>query len=83
MAFTSKPTGGADAGVEMSRPVLLDVRQVAKMLNASSRTVYRLSDMGRMPQPVKLGALVRWRAVELRDWIDAGCPTCRKGGAKC
>lgn len=61
---------------------LLDVQAVAEMLGCSQRHVYRLSDSARMPLPVKLGALVRWSAAAIREWIDQGCPSCRtaKGG---
>lgn len=60
---------------------LLDVQAVAEMLGCSQRHVYRLSDAGRMPAPVKLGALVRWSATAIREWIDAGCPRCdRRAG---
>lgn len=55
---------------------LLDVKQTAKLLNTSARTVYRLTVAGKMPRPLKLGALVRWRAGELRFWIDGGCRPC-------
>ena len=61
---------------------LLDVQAVAEMCGCSTRHVYRLSDAGRMPRPVKLGALVRWKATgpgSLAEWIDDGCPSCRKG----
>ena len=58
---------------------LLDVRAVAAELGCSQRHVYRLADAGRMPAPVKLGALVRWRRAELSEWIADGCPSCRKG----
>ncbi len=59
-------------------PQLLDVGGVAEMLGCSQRHVYRLSDAGRMPAPVKLGALVRWSAAAIREWIDAGCPKCER-----
>jgi excisionase family DNA binding protein len=58
---------------------LLDVRAVAEMLGCSQRHVYRLSDAGRMPAPLKLGALRRWSAVAIGEWIDQGCCACRKG----
>jgi excisionase family DNA binding protein len=57
---------------------LLDVKSVASLLNCSERHVYRLCDAGRLPAPVRLGALVRWRRSELLDWLAAGCPTCRR-----
>jgi excisionase family DNA binding protein len=57
---------------------LLDVQAVAEMLGCSQRHVYRLSDAGRMPGPVKLGSLVRWSAAAIREWIDQGCPSIRQ-----
>lgn len=61
---------------------LLDVQGVAQLLNCSTRHVYRLSDAGRMPAPVKLGSLVRWSKTAIEDWIAAGCPSCRQGGRR-
>ena len=37
---------------------LLDVQAVAELLGCSTRHVYRLSDAGRLPAPVRLGTLV-------------------------
>jgi excisionase family DNA binding protein len=61
---------------------LLDVQAVAELLDCSTRHVYRLSDAGRMPAPVKLGTLVRWSKPAINDWIGEGCPSCRKGGRR-
>lgn len=58
---------------------LFNVEAVAEKLGCSTRHVYRLSDAAKMPRPVKLGALVRWPKRVLEEWIDAGCPSCRKG----
>ena len=60
-------------------PALLDVQAVAEMLGCSTRHVYRLSDAGKMPSPIKLGALVRWNRASLEEWIAAGCPSARRG----
>ena len=54
-----------------------DVKAVAKLCHCSSRHVYRLSDSGKMPRPLKLGALSRWNLAEIEDWISNGCPTVR------
>ena len=59
---------------------LLDVRQVAALLTCSTRHVYRLTDAGRMPRPVNLGRLVRWRRAEIEAWIAEGCPPVRRVG---
>ena len=52
---------------------LLRVDTVAALLDVSIRHVWRLADSGRMPRPVKLGGSRRWRAEEIKDWIDKGC----------
>ncbi|MCL4743291.1 MAG: helix-turn-helix domain-containing protein [Phycisphaerales bacterium] len=57
--------------------LLLDVRQISTLLSCSSRHIYRLCDAGRMPRPVRLGALVRWDRAVIERWIAAGCPNCR------
>jgi excisionase family DNA binding protein len=59
---------------------LLDVRAVAALCTCSVRHVYRMADAGRMPAPVRLGALVRWRRQDLLDWLAAGCPLVRRAG---
>lgn len=63
-------------------PAMLNKFEVAAMLNCSWRHVYRLSDEGRMPRPLKLGSLVRWPRKAIEEWIAADCPTIRaiRGG---
>lgn len=56
---------------------LLDVRAVAHALQCSIRHVYRLADAGRMPSPVRLGALVRWNPEDIDEWIRSGCKAVR------
>lgn len=57
--------------------LLLNVEQVAEMLNCSTRTVRRLAETGKMPRSLKLGALLRWKRVAIQEWIEAGCPAMR------
>lgn len=74
------PDGGGRTPRELS--AMIDVEAVAALLTCSTRHVYRLADAGRMPRPVKLGGLVRWSRSAVLDWIAAGCPNCRNGGAR-
>ena len=62
---------------------LMTVNDVAKRLNCSTRTVYRLCDAGRMPLPLRIGTLVRWHESVIEAWIADGCPTVARapGGA--
>jgi excisionase family DNA binding protein len=71
------PTSIASRGAAPS-PALLDVTQVADLLNCSTRHVYRLSDGDRMPRPIKLGALVRWNKATIDAWLAEGCPSHRR-----
>jgi len=57
---------------------LLDVRAVAAMIDCSTRHVYRLVDAGKMPAPLKIGTLCRWRKKAVEEWIDSGCPSVRR-----
>jgi excisionase family DNA binding protein len=60
-----------------SAPELLDIKEVARLLgHCSTRHVHRLADSGRMPRPVKLGTLIRWRRTELIAWLNDGCKPC-------
>ncbi|MBC8255049.1 MAG: helix-turn-helix domain-containing protein [Ardenticatenia bacterium] len=67
---------GRDAGPGVP-PAMLRVDQVARMLCCSPRTIYRLTDAGKMPKPVRLGALVRWPRETIETWITLGCPQAR------
>jgi len=57
----------------------MTINDVARLLNCSTRTVYRLNDAGRMPRPVRLGSLVRWNRTEIEQWIADGCPAVKGG----
>ena len=54
--------------------MMLTVNELTGILNCSPRTVYRLSDRGQIPSPVRLGGLVRWPKAVIEKWIADGCP---------
>jgi predicted DNA-binding transcriptional regulator AlpA len=58
----------------MSEVMMVTAEEVAKMLNVSARTVWRIRSAGALPPPVKLGVCVRWPVDAIRRWIEAGCP---------
>lgn len=60
--------------VDNDEPILLTAQHVAKMLQISPRTLWRLLSAGKLIRPVKLGHSVRWRRDELMRWIADGCP---------
>ena len=74
------------SGPQQAEPAsLLDVGAVANLLDCSRRHVYRMCDSGKMPRPVRLGALIRWRRRELETWIAGGCLPVRaaRGAGRC
>ena len=64
------------------QPELLDVEAVARLCGCSAPHVRRLADAGRMPAPVKIGALVRWNRRAIEAWITDGCRRMTNGGAR-
>jgi excisionase family DNA binding protein len=54
-------------------PILLDIRAVARLLSCSPRHVARLADSGRLPPPLKLGRLIRWRRADLDAFLAKAC----------
>jgi excisionase family DNA binding protein len=65
---------------DRQQAALLDVQAVATLLSCSTRHVYRLADAGKMPPPVKLGALVRWPRKSIENWLAEGCPSRKVSG---
>ena len=83
MTESKTATDGRNVGGEAApreRAAMLTVGDVAKLMRCSARTVYRMADTGRMPKPVKLGALVRWPRAVVENWIAEGCPACDERG---
>jgi predicted DNA-binding transcriptional regulator AlpA len=71
------------ATTEMTTPPVAayDAERIAAMLLCSLRQVRRMQDFGMMPRPFRIGRLVRWPAGAIDEWIEAGCPDCRKRSA--
>ena len=68
------PSKNAELAAKEIAPVLIDVSDLATMLNISTRTVWRLLSAGKMLAPIRIGGAVRWRYQEVHRWIEQGCP---------
>ncbi len=54
----------------MAEVTLLTVRQVAELLGVHARSIWRLSQAGDIPAPIRLGErVVRWRLSDLREHL--------------
>jgi excisionase family DNA binding protein len=49
---------------------MIDVTQVATILDISTRTVWRLVSSGELPQTIRFGRNVRWRVSDIEAWIE-------------
>lgn len=65
----------SDSNISTDQDLLFwDTPIVAKKLSCSTRHIARLVEAGIIPQPVRLGHLVRWPKQVIEDWIEQGCP---------
>ena len=70
-------TGSQSLGVAThseNRPLLLTIKEVAKLVNFSTRKIQRWKSMGWFPKPIEIGGNVRWRRVDIERWVADGCP---------
>ena len=80
LATSSKVSNARDESVRSGgkqpdpQTLLIDTREVARLLGLGPRTVWGMANSGRMPRPIKIGRTVRWNYEALRKWVDAGCP---------
>ncbi len=54
-------------------PELLTIRELAKVLKLSPRSIWRLVKNHQLPAPVRIGGSIRWRADDISLWIAKGC----------
>lgn len=59
---------------EDSVQVFITAKQFAVMLQVSKRTLCRLRSTGKIPRPMRLGGIVRWKLDDIVQWMTAGCP---------
>jgi predicted DNA-binding transcriptional regulator AlpA len=68
----------SDAFNPISDPLLVSAAQASSMCGISEATWWRWDSSGRVPESVKIGKTTRWRTVDLRQWVEAGCPNRRE-----
>jgi len=52
---------------------LLTVPQVARLIGLAPRTLWRMIPEGRTPETVRVGRHVLFKALEVTQWVEAGC----------
>lgn len=66
-----KPT--PDSSKSISQFYSID--EIAKLLEMSQRSIYRLVKSGKVPSPLKLPRY-RWKREVIDRWLEQGCPSC-------
>ena len=64
--------------VTVTKAQLVNVKELAAMLNVSQRHVWRQKSAGKLPKPVNIGGCVRWLLSDIEAWLEMGCPSQRK-----
>ncbi len=57
-----------------STKLLLSADELAEVLDIGVRTLWRMDACGKLPRPVSIGRLRKWRRREIEAWVEAGCP---------
>lgn len=52
----------------MSAPLFISIKEAARLLSLSTRTIYRRVADGTLPPPVKIGRAVRFRQLDLENY---------------
>lgn len=55
-------------------PRLLRATDLARLMQVSVRTVWRLRSSSSLPAPIRVGRSVRWNRDEIEQWMANGCP---------
>jgi excisionase family DNA binding protein len=63
---------GGQKKLPEDKGLLLDTKQVSKLLRVSPRTVFAMQKSGKLPAPIRIGRLVRWSSERLQEWALTG-----------
>ena len=55
---------------------LVNANEVARILDVSTRTLWRMKSANQLPKHVEFGGRnIRWSRDAIVEWIDLGCPS--------
>lgn len=61
--------------MQAAEKILVSAAEAAGMLSMGRSTFFRKVKLGQLPQPVRIGTVIRWRADDLRAVGQASLPT--------
>ncbi len=63
----------ADPKVTTAR-LLLSASELGELLGVNKSTIWTWHSGGKIPAPVRIGGVTRWRRAEIERWLEAGAP---------
>ena len=79
MTANRTTTDGGEARQRDDSPILLNVREVARLLGIGERSVWRLVGSRRLPKPISLGRSKRWSRRGMEQYVDAASKAANRG----
>ena len=64
--------------VNSNNSELLTIAEVASLLKVTRRGIQNWLKEGRIPHPLRIATILRWRKLDIIEWIDKGCPNLKK-----
>jgi len=65
--------------VKKKEALLVTSKELAAMLAVSERTIWRMAKEGMLPRAITMGKKsVRWKLIDINDWISMDCPSRKK-----
>ena len=61
--------------VQQLESILLSDAECAALCGVGRRTWRQYQAAGKVPPPIKLGGLTRWKRDDIELWIEWGCPS--------
>ena len=58
--------------------LLVKAKDLAEMLSVSPRHIWRMKSSGKLPRAIEIGNCVRWKLVDISDWLTMGCPSMKE-----
>jgi hypothetical protein len=75
IAMTGTPMTVGIGNHDLGGVQMFSIFQLATKLDVDWHIAKDWAELGNVPRPVRVGEYVRWRVVDVEQWLSAGCPT--------
>ena len=64
--------------VSKESALLVKAKELAEMLSVSPRHIWRMKAAGKLPKAIEIGHCVRWKLLDITNWLAMGCPSMKE-----